>query len=337
TLKWQFASLEPDDRGIHETRGYACEIVAWRLLTHLSEREVIDYLLYELPPLKPNGNESSDTEAGPIEGPINNDGLQREPLEEHTWLLSGHAPPDSQHPRLARNGAGFGTYRTDGTTADISDEEDPTSIFTGLNALEIAAVAEAKKFLSQRVVQKIVNGIWCGEIVFWESLSVHTKKRGQLYNERRADPYCRLRVPKYQKFFEALFFASFLALYYAVLLERNPRHITPIEVLLYVWLAAFAYEEFGELRDAGMLFYAIDFWSLWDLGIIGYHRRRRTFPTRSGPSANTQLIGVIGLVKDSDQIIDTSFDILSLEALFLVPRYIDGSAPSMAERGTEPH
>jgi len=30
--------------------------------------------------------------------------------------------------------------------------------------------------------------------------------------------------------------------------------------------------------------------------------------------------GVIGLVKDSDQIIDTSFDILSLEALFMVPR-----------------
>jgi hypothetical protein len=29
---------------------------------------------------------------------------------------------------------------------------------------------------------------------------------------------------------------------------------------------------------------------------------------------------VIGLAKDSDMIIDISFDILSLEALFLVPR-----------------
>ena len=54
-----------------------------------------------------------------------------------------------------------------------------------------------------------------------------------------------------------------------MLVERNPRHITPIEVLLYIWIAAFAYDEFGEFRDAGTLFYAQDFWSIWDLGIIG--------------------------------------------------------------------
>ena len=31
--------------------------------------------------------------------------------------------------------------------------------------------------------------------------------------------------------------------------------------------------------------------------------------------------GVVGLLKNDNQIIDTAFDILSLEALFLVPRY----------------
>ena len=36
-------------------------------------------------------------------------------------------------------------------------------------------------------------------------------------------------------------------------------------------------------------------------------------------SYNTYL-GVVGLSKDSDHIIDVSFDILSLEAIFLVPR-----------------
>lgn len=30
--------------------------------------------------------------------------------------------------------------------------------------------------------------------------------------------------------------------------------------------------------------------------------------------------GVIGLLQDSDDIINTAFDILSLEALFMVPR-----------------
>ncbi len=56
--------------------------------------------------------------------------------------------------------------------------------FEGLNALEIAAVADAKKFLSQRSVQTIVNDIWSGHIIFWESLGVNTKKRAKIYNKR---------------------------------------------------------------------------------------------------------------------------------------------------------
>ncbi|CAI7603507.1 unnamed protein product [Penicillium manginii] len=36
-----------------------------------------------------------------------------------------------------------------------------------------------------------------------------------------------------------------------------------------VWIAAFAYDELSGLVDAGVLFYQMDFWSLWNLGIIG--------------------------------------------------------------------
>lgn len=107
-------------------------------------------------------------------------------------------------------------------SSDDEEEEDPTSSFTGLNGLEIAAVADCKKFLSQRIVQKIVTGIWNGDITFWESLSEHTQKKPQFYNKRTSDVYTRLRVPRYIKTFEVLFFASFLFLYYAVLVERNP-------------------------------------------------------------------------------------------------------------------
>lgn len=76
---------------------------------------------------------------------------------------------------------------------------------------------------------------------------------------------------------------------------------------MYFRIAAFAYDEFGEFRDAGALFYQTDFWSLWDLGIIG-------------TGVAFLIARIIGLAKDSDVIIDISFDILSLEALFLVPR-----------------
>lgn len=35
-----------------------------------------------------------------------------------------------------------------------------------------------------------------------------------------------------------------------------------------MWILAFAYDEFGEIQDAGLMFYRTDFWSLWDVAII---------------------------------------------------------------------
>ena len=177
----------------------------------------------------------------------------------------------------------------------------------GMNALEIAAVANAKKFLSQKPVQAVVENIWHGEIIFWPTLSTHSKKQPKIYNKRTADPYSRLRVPKYQKAFQVAFFAAFLFLYYAVLVQRSFGSITATEVLLYVWIAAFAYDEFGEFRDAGILFYGSDFWSVWDLAIILVGTA--FFITR-----------IVGLLKSSSEITDVAFDILSMLALFLVPR-----------------
>lgn len=85
---------------------------------------------------------------------------------------------------------------------------------------------------------------------------------------RTSDPYSRLRIPVYRKAFEALFFLSFLAIYYTVLMERNPFHISFFESLMYIWIAAFAYDAFGGISDAGVMFYQMDFWSVWDLFII---------------------------------------------------------------------
>ena len=144
--------------------------------------------------------------------------------------------------------------------SDDDEEDDPTAPFINLNALEIAAIADAKRFLSQNVVQKIITGIWNGDIVFWDNLSVHTEKKPRFYNPHTADPFSRLRVPKYLKSFEVVFFASFLFLYYAVLVERHPTRITPLEIFLYLWLAAFSYDELSEWIDAGSIFYAADIW-----------------------------------------------------------------------------
>jgi hypothetical protein len=334
TLKWHFSSLEPDDRGLNETRASACEIVAWRFLTRISQRDAVDFCLYELPAFEAPDDERN-TEAS--NGNQSNT-LGTAEANERSRLIPQPRTPDSPRPTTARSlskrlskrqsairtitQAEHHLFMDDefGTEVDI---EDPTSSFTGLNALEIAAVADAKKFLSQGIVQKIIYGIWTGDITFWESLSVHTTKKAQFYYKRKSDPFVRLRVPKYVKAFEVLFFVTFLALYYAVLIERNPERVTPLEILLYIWIAAFAYDEMSEFVDAGMFYYT-DFWSSWDLAIIGvglaFFITSMAFELSILVTMLILSLGIIGLLENNDVTINTAFDILSLEAIFLLPR-----------------
>lgn len=151
---------------------------------------------------------------------------------------------------------------------DSDDEADPTAAFKSLNALEIAAIANAKRFLSQHVVQKIITGIWNGDIVFWDTLAVNSVKKPRYYNPRTSDPFSRLRVPKYVKAWEVLFFVVFLCLYYSVLITRNDARITVTEIVLFIWIAAFFYDELSEWIDAGSIFYATDIWNLFDMIMI---------------------------------------------------------------------
>lgn len=254
------------DAALNESRGLACELVAWQFLTFLSEKELIDYLLYELPEWPVDGNHPQLESTGNVSNNHGNGASdERSPLiRSRSSLHDGLRPPRRAS---VHNTRGTTTYRDE----DASDNPrlNLDELMAGRSAVEIAAIANAKKFLSQIPVQKIVEDIWNGDVIFWESLSVHAVKKPRAYNKRVADPFTRLRVPKYQKAFQIAFFLSFLLLYYAVLVERNPQHITPTEILLYIWIAAYAYDEFGEVMDAGLMFYQVDFWSLWDLGIIG--------------------------------------------------------------------
>lgn len=69
-----------------------------------------------------------------------------------------------------------------------------------------------------------------------------------------------------------------------------------------------------EFWDAGSTFYATDFWSLWDLGIIFVGMA--FFIAR-----------MVGLSRHDPIATDVAFDILSIEALFLVPRSVNEPSP----------
>lgn len=166
-LKWHYGAAH-DDKSINEARANAAEIVAWRFLTHLSEREVVDYCLYEIP-------DAAEHEVSQDE----ENGRQSEEVDENTALLaqSWADTVNTAKSAITHNGSSkrYQLMRSISRLTvlyedeDADEEEDPTKPFVTLNALEIAAVADAKRFLSQHVVQKIITGIWNGDIVFWES------------------------------------------------------------------------------------------------------------------------------------------------------------------------
>lgn len=279
-----------DEPGVNEARGYACEHVAWQFLSNLADRDVIDFLLLELPAAStPDGED--DAEGGRRSREQN--GTSAEQTSERTPLLGDGTSDYFGHGNQMAANARFGSL---------------TSQCENLSALEIAAVSGAKKFLSQRPIQKIINGLWRGDIVFWETLSVNSVKKPRKYNRNHADLFCRLRVPLYLKVFETLFFAVFLALYYAVLVHRDFHRVTVPEILLYVWIASFAYDEFADWVDAGQTsFYASDFWWTWDISIVVV-------------GMIFCVLRVVGLSSDNRDTIDLAYDVLGLEALFLVPR-----------------
>ncbi|TQS33811.1 hypothetical protein Golomagni_05832, partial [Golovinomyces magnicellulatus] len=215
-LKWHY-DAERENQTLSESRSYACEIVAWRFLTRLSEREAVDYCLYELPATQciTPSTTNEDVESN-----------ETSPLLSHAHHHHQNDEDPSSPPKRSQllNSVSRLTNISEDTSTD--QETDPSMSFKGLNALEIAAVANAKRFLAQPVVQKIVTGIWRGDIIFWDSLSVHSTKKPRFYNAATADPFSRLRVPRYLKSWEVLFFAVFLFLYYAVLLNRVEESVT---------------------------------------------------------------------------------------------------------------
>ncbi|KAL2267248.1 hypothetical protein VTJ83DRAFT_4525 [Remersonia thermophila] len=302
-LKWHYGAAT-EDKGLNDARANACEIVAWRFLTHLSEREVVDYCLYEIP----------DPKVADDEGATPTDEEAAAAPDERTSLLgqacSVFTPsPSGSNKRnlLLRSISRLTMSMTADDDDDEEEEEDPTAHFANLNALEIAAIANAKCFLSQNVVQKIITGIWNGDIIFWDTLSVHSVKKPRFYKPSTADPFSRLRVPKYLKSFEVLFFVSFLFLYYSVLMERDPTRFTTLEVFLNLWLAAFAYDELSEWIDAGSVFYATDVWNVFDVFMIGI-------------GFTYFILRAVGLKSHNAHLVELSFDVLALEALFMVPR-----------------
>jgi hypothetical protein len=157
--RYLFVSADDDDFGLSESRGLACELVAWQFLTFLSDKELIDYLLYELPRFSDKGGEpESRTQR-------RNGNLSPRPVHEaneSTSLLQQEEDADHNnfHPPRRDIPSSSSATQMDEPGLSKLGGENPAEALAGMNALEIAAVCDAKKFMSQKPVQKIVEDIW---------------------------------------------------------------------------------------------------------------------------------------------------------------------------------
>lgn len=146
----------------------------------------MENLLHELPEITDRAETQDDVESNHSRNDpfAQEDGHEvindRTPLLERHDAHSGHLPK----PPGSRGSSSLHVHRSESGLSGLEKVDDPTKSLAGLNALEIAAVASAKKFLSQRLVQKVVQDIWDGNIIFWESLSVNAVKKARVYNKR---------------------------------------------------------------------------------------------------------------------------------------------------------
>ncbi|CAN6669889.1 hypothetical protein TRVA0_042S00606 [Trichomonascus vanleenenianus] len=179
--------------------------------------------------------------------------------------------------------------------------------YEGSSALEIAVVHRMGKFLCSPAVESILNRIWNGRIAYWNDMDTLAKKSAHINKDRGlGNMFVRLRVPQYRAFFMMLNYAILLLLFYTFLFR--PVEGSLVETCLHVWFLGIVVDEIMQVRQASSLgHYAIDYWSIFDLTIIAVYLA-------------FLCLRVAGMVLGRSDLTQMSFDVLSLEALMLVPR-----------------
>lgn len=314
------------ERGVLEARAFTAELVAMKFLSFMTiETDRIEFLTYEYstenegveqssPPLSSMqsarlakmASKSSDSTASPSKFPSKNsfNVSQSEDIET-TPLLSHSTSFTATSPLLP---ASWGTTPEDRLIEHslfVEEYADQSSL-----DLALAGSQPAREFLTCTAVQSVVSGIWSGRIMYWETIGVGAKKNVHLYDPSEpVDWYSRLRVPRYRAFFMMINYTILLALFYTLLFRKNkPWVAVTVEFFLNVWFLGFVLDELSQVREAGSLAqYFGDFWSLFDLCIVGI------FMLFAG-------LRFAGFMLGTDKYAKLSLDILSLEALLLIPR-----------------
>ncbi|MCJ1470648.1 hypothetical protein MMC07_009294 [Pseudocyphellaria aurata] len=141
-----------------------------------------------------------------------------------------------------------------------------------LTALEVALVSKSKSFLSSNAFQKVVDGIYQGQIIytpttFLNIIPDHYKNKPvSLYDPGNApllNQY-RLGVPRIRNVMDIIQFMLLLLLYVLVMSNRDGNKFTWSELIFCIYTFGWALEEFASILEHGWQVYTQNLWSFLD-------------------------------------------------------------------------
>ena len=316
----------PGNVGVSKTRALISELLAMRLIKEYTTRELIDALSYDFDPLQ--GRSPPPTAAGGNQGRLpgfatpalhsdisahraQNKAARVSTIEisiraqakrflahplvvqhlESIWAgnIVFHSEADNLHRKPSSGEEPFNRHR--GSRYGTIEEHSPTAL-------------PADSVLSRKARETRTNKR--------PSLEAPSARRSvTLYNPRDASLFklSRLRVPRYRQVLSTASFAVMLALFVTVLMERSV-HITPLEVVFWLWSAGYMLDEVVGFTEQGFGLYILSFWNAFDLGIlllfVMYYCLR--------------LYGLALADENKKHIAYMAYDVLAATAILLFPR-----------------
>ncbi|GHJ86400.1 hypothetical protein NliqN6_2802 [Naganishia liquefaciens] len=198
----------------------------------------------------------------------------------------------------------------------VSDDyDDDTLVDLAGNALEMAILGNAKRFIRSPSAQKVIEGIWSGRIVYhavnqYAIIADDYKKRPiQIYNPHKApllDHY-RLKVPRIRSILEYFNFAVLFVLYVLAIEGLNTDRFNWREMLFIVYAMGFSLDKLAAMREHGLRVFAANLWNGFDLGFIVIYLTYLSFR-------------IYGLKHNQSWAREFSTDVLAIGAVGMFPR-----------------
>ncbi|OCH85496.1 hypothetical protein OBBRIDRAFT_739817 [Obba rivulosa] len=183
------------------------------------------------------------------------------------------------------------------------------------NAIELAIISQAKRFIKSPACQKVIDGIWSGRIVYTaessRSILSDTYKRSPIhfYNPRKApllDHY-RLKVPAIRSVLEYSNFVILFILFILALEYNEKESINIVECIFMLYALGFTLEKIAAMQEHGIKVYFKGTWNGFDMAFISLY-------------CTYVLFRLYGVYHDGHWALDAGIDFLAVVAVLMFPR-----------------